>query len=50
MACVRVMCTHSQFLSVLLEYFWYPKNVLNVRDVDRRPDISHLTSGKRSNL
>lgn len=49
MAFGKVMCTHSQVLSVLSEYLWYPKN-LNVRVVDKRADISHLKAGKRSVL
>lgn len=49
MAFGKVMCTHSQVLSVLSEYLWYPKN-LNVRVVDKRADISHLKAGKSSVL
>lgn len=45
----RITCTHSPFLDLLWEYLWYPKN-LNVRDVDKRADISHLKSGRRSVL
>lgn len=45
----RVTCTPSPFLALLFEYLWYPKN-LNVGDVDKRADISHLKSGRRSVL
>ena len=45
----RVVCAHSQLWTVLSEYLWYPRN-LNLRDVDRRADISHLKSGRRSVL
>lgn len=45
----RVVCAHSRLRTALSEYLWYPRN-LNLRDVDRRADISHLKSGRRSVL
>ena len=44
-----VVCAHSRLRTALSEYLWYPRN-LNLRDVDRRADISHLKSGRRSVL
>lgn len=42
------MCIQSA-LSVHLASFRHPKN-LNVGDVDRTPDISHMKSGRNSGL